>query len=128
MGFGYLKVMAAKRQPIRHGAVDEAHVSLTERRSKPMSEQTSQAPIKEFRSGRVKAAIWRNDVVQDGRSVVKYTVRIQKSFQDKQTQQWKTTDYFFPDELPRLALVAQKAYEYTAMPERGETDVPPAAE
>lgn len=81
-----------------------------------MTQQDNQ-PIKEFRVGGVKAAIWKGEGQQDGHTVVRYSVKIQKSYLDKSTDKWKTTDYFYPADLPKLLLVAQKAFEYVSLKE-----------
>ena len=39
----------------------------------------------------------------------------QKRYRDEKSGQWKTTTYFRPDELPKLALVATKAYEHLTL-------------
>ena len=77
-------------------------------------------PDKEFRAGTIKAAIWRNEVEQDGRTVVQYSVRIQKRFHDQKSGEWKTTEYFFPTDLPKLSLVVSKAFEYVSLKENEE--------
>lgn len=84
-------------------------------------QQANTAPVKEFRVGGVKAAIWKNEVEQDGRTVIRYSVKIQRSYRDKASDEWKTTEYFFPEDLPRLILVAQKAFEYVSLRESEES-------
>ena len=84
-----------------------------------MAQQT-QAPIKEFRAGGTRAAIWREEGEDQGRTVVRHTVKIQKRYFDKNSNEWRTTEYFFPNDLPRLCLVAEKAFEYIALRESEE--------
>ena len=92
-----------------------------------MTQQPNQ-PIKEFRVGGVKAAVWRDAVEQDGRTVIQHSVKITKTYRDKTTDEWKTTDYFFPNDLPKLILVAQRAFEFTSLKESEEApDLPPVA-
>ena len=62
-------------------------------------------PINEIRVGNIKAATWQNKVGDSVRHNVTFT-RIYKD-----GDQWKTSDSFGRDELPRLILAAQKAYE-----------------
>ena len=71
-------------------------------------------PDKEFRAGTVTAAIWRNEVEKDGRTVVQHTVRVQKRYRDA-SGEWKTTEYFFPNDLPKLRLVVEKAFEHVSL-------------
>ena len=82
-----------------------------------MTTQQSQRPIKEFRAGSVRASIWLNESENDGRTVAQHSVRIEKRFRDKKTNEWRNTDYFFPNDLPRLRLVAEKAFEFIALRE-----------
>ena len=77
-------------------------------------------PDKEFRAGTISAAIWRNEVEKEGRTVVQHSVRVQKRYRD-QSGEWKTTTYFFPADLPKLRLVVEKAFEYVSLQ---ESDVP----
>ena len=75
-----------------------------------MNQQQPTPPIKKFCvRGRIEAAIWQNQVEQNGRPVVQYSIKVQRSYKDKDSGEWKTTDYFRPQDLPSLALVAQEA-------------------
>ena len=85
-----------------------------------MSEQ-GQAPIKEFRAGSIRAAIWKNETEVEGRTVVQHSVRIEKRFFDKKTGEWRASDYFFANDLPRLCLVTEKAFEYVALRENRDS-------
>ena len=82
--------------------------------------QQRQSPIKEFRAASIKAAIWSEEREEQGRTVVRHTVRIQKRYFDKTSGEWRTTKYFFPNDLPRLCLVAKKAFEFIALSESAE--------
>ena len=62
-------------------------------------------PINEVRIGNIKAAIWQNKVGESTRHNVTFA-RIYKD-----GEQWKNSDSFGRDDLPRLILAAQKAYE-----------------
>lgn len=73
-------------------------------------------PVKTFRVGRIEASVWQNETQKDGQTIVKKSVRIQKSFRDDKGD-YQKTDYYFPDDLPKLALAAQKAFEYIAVRE-----------
>ena len=89
-----------------------------------MNEQQNAHPIKEFRArGGIKAAIWRNEDKVNGRNVIRYSVRFQRRYCD-QKGVWKTTEYFRPQDLPRLMLVAQKAFEFVTITEADEPDSP----
>ena len=82
-----------------------------------MAEQNDKSkPIKDFRAGNIQASIWRNEVQKDGQTVVRHSVRIQKQFR-KDDGSYETTEYYFPDELPKLLVLAQRAYEYIVLTE-----------
>jgi hypothetical protein len=78
-------------------------------------------PIKDFRAGNIQAAIWRNEVEKDGQTVVRHSVRIQKRFR-KDDGSYENSDYYFPDELARLALVARKCHEFIVLSESNDAD------
>ena len=82
-----------------------------------MSQQQKSPPIKEFRVGTIKAAIWRNEVQQGDRTVVQYSVKVQRSYYDQEHKEWKPTEFFFPADLPKLQLVAAKAFEFVSLNE-----------
>ena len=74
-------------------------------------------PIKEFRAGGIKASVWENQRANDqGRVVTQHSVRFQKSYLDS-NDEWKQSDYFYAADLPKLVLVAQKAFEFVALNE-----------
>ncbi len=85
--------------------------------------QENNKPIKDFRAGNVQASIWRNEVEKNGQTVVRHSVRIQKRFR-KEDGSYEDTNYFFADELMKISLVAQKAYEFIALRESQDTDEP----
>jgi len=90
-----------------------------------MSQQTAQKPVKEFRSGALKAAIWQNEREQAGRTVLAHSVRLQKRYRDAQGN-WKDTDYLFLDDLPKVRLLVDECYRWIALRESDDTDFPPA--
>lgn len=93
-----------------------------------MNEKEPQQPVKEFRSKTITAAVWRNEHEEQGTVVSRYSVRIRKRWHDRRTGEWKDTDYYFADDLPRLCLVAEKAFEYITLKESEEdADLPTVA-
>jgi hypothetical protein len=62
-------------------------------------------PINEIRFGNFKAAIWQNETEHGTR----HNVTFSRSFKDG--EQWRSSDSFGRDDLPKLILAAQKAYE-----------------
>jgi hypothetical protein len=79
----------------------------------------SQGPEKEFRAGLVRATVWRNTRKNGaGQEFEALSVRVERRYQDKDGN-WQSTSSFRPAELPKVALVVQKAFEYAAL-EAGE--------
>jgi hypothetical protein len=92
-----------------------------------MSNEPSERPTNEFRAGTVVAAIWTKTATLNGRSVPQHSIRIQKRYRDEKSGEWKTTTYFRPDELPKLALVVSKAYEHLMLREMDDTSLTPTS-
>ena len=88
-----------------------------------MTQQNDSKPIKDFRSGGIQASVWRKEVEKDGQTVVRHSVRIQKQFR-KEDGNYENTEYYFRDDLPKLILVAQKAFEFIALRESKDTEEP----
>jgi hypothetical protein len=90
-----------------------------------MSQQGPQPPVKEYRSGPVSGAIWRNETDKDGRTVVQHSVRVRKRYWDRATGEWRDSDYLFPDDIPRLRLVLAKCYEFIVLQDSEDDSDPP---
>ena len=73
-------------------------------------------PAKTFRSGKISVSIWKDEVNKDGHTVVRHSIRLQKQFQND-NDDWIDTDYYFPDELPRVEALMRKAYEFLVIKE-----------
>ena len=82
-------------------------------------DETKNLPEKKFRAGAVSATIWRNQTERDGKIVEFRTVSFERSYQDK-SGEWNTTNSLRVSDLPRAALVLQKAYEYITLKENNE--------
>ena len=72
-----------------------------------MSEEKSK-PVKKFRVGGIVASVWEHK--KD--DVTSQSVTFQKSYKDG--DEWKETNSYFPQDLPKLALVSKKAYEFVS--------------
>jgi hypothetical protein len=81
-----------------------------------MAEQ-GKKPIKEFKAGTVRAAIWKEDREDSGRQTIRFSVKIEKRYFDEASKEWRNTDYFFANDLPRLRLVAERAFEFIVLGE-----------
>lgn len=82
--------------------------------------QQARQPVKEFRAGTIKAAVWKNETEQNGTTVVKHSVRIQKRFRNDQGE-WQDSNSYFPQDLPKLQLVIAKAFEFISLKESEES-------
>jgi hypothetical protein len=60
-------------------------------------------------------------VEKEGQIVVRHSVRIQKQFR-KDEGDYQETNYYFRDDIPRLILVAQKAFEFISLSESKEAE------
>lgn len=67
-------------------------------------------PEKKFRAGAVSATIWKNTGKKDGDEFEYRTVSIDRNYKDG--DDWKTTNSFRVNDLPKLANVANKAYDF----------------
>ncbi|MFH1748854.1 MAG: hypothetical protein ABIG44_17610 [Planctomycetota bacterium] len=81
-------------------------------RSTTMATSITNRPVQEFRARNLSLAIWQNEGTRDGRPVTLHSVTLNKRYQDQQTGEWKDSNSFFPDDLPRLRLLLDKAYEH----------------
>lgn len=77
-----------------------------------MSQQNNK-PIKSFKAGSIEASVWKQKVDRNGQTVTRHSVRIQKQF--LKDGSYEKTDYYFRDDLPKLILVAQKAFDFIAL-------------
>lgn len=77
----------------------------------------SEQPEKKFSTGSLSATIWQNKGKRKtGEDVVFRTVSFQRSYKDKNGK-WQTTNTLRTNDLPKAALVLQKAYEYLVLRE-----------
>ena len=82
-----------------------------------MSPNKNKRPQIEFRAGGITGAVWTETTVVDGRVVPQHSIRIEKRYRDDRSGEWKTTGYLRPDDLPRIALVADKLFEHLMLRE-----------
>lgn len=77
-----------------------------------------QKPEKKFRAGAVTATIWKNQT-EDNREYS--TVSFERSYRDKNGE-WKTTNSLRVNDLPKAAMVINKAYEHLALHEKANDE------
>ena len=81
-------------------------------------ENTKQRPIHQTKTaGGITVAVWRRtELEEDGREVHRFSVSIQKRYKDD-AGEWRDSGTFFPNDLPRLRLAIDKAFEYVTLKE-----------
>jgi len=86
-----------------------------------MGDTTNQNPIKVFSCGRVKAAIWAGSKVVNDTLVDVHSIKIDRSYKDG--DEWKSTNTFYREDLPKVALVAMEAHKFIRLrsPEQNKT-------
>ncbi len=72
-------------------------------------------PEKKFSCGPISASIWANTKIVNCETVKLYSVTINKAY--KEGEDWKYTDSFNIEDLPKVALVANEAYKYMRLRE-----------
>jgi hypothetical protein len=77
--------------------------------------EAKEKPIRKFRAGTIQASIWARQT-DKGQSL---SVSIVKSYKDEKTGNWKETTTFFPDDLPKLAMLARNCFEYITLQTEG---------
>lgn len=80
--------------------------------AKTNNQSVNKKPVKTYQAGKIKAAIWES---KDEEGRLHYSVTFTKSY--KQDGQWKESNSFFPDELPRLVLVSNQAFQFIVLKE-----------
>ena len=84
-------------------------------------EDTVNKPEKKIRAGGVTATVWQNQGQnKSGEPVTYRTISIERNYKDK-NDEWKSTNSFRINDLPKVALVTNKAYEYIIMADKEET-------
>jgi len=87
-------------------------------------EKENKSPDKVFSCGTVKAAIWVGRKVIDNTVVEVHSIRIDRSYKDKDTGEWRYTTTLDTESLPKVAVVSMEAYKYLRLrsPEQDRTD------
>ena len=85
-----------------------------------MSQEKSK-PVKSFSAGSIQASIWKKETEQDGQTVVRYSVRIQKQYKNDKGE-WQNTDYYFPEELAKLGSIVRKAFDFILVKESKDAE------
>ena len=78
-----------------------------------MENEVKKKPIKVFKCGSVKAAIWSDSKVINGDVVEVHSIKIDRVYKDGDT--WAYTNLLNAEDLPKVALLANEAYKYLRM-------------
>ena len=74
--------------------------------------EEKQRPDKKFKAGAVTATIQANEMKdRQGNKFSVYTVAFERNYKDRDGN-WKSTNSMGVNDIPKLQLVAQEAYEY----------------
>ena len=85
--------------------------------------ETKNVPEKKFSTGAVSATVWQNQGRGRNGEVVDYrTISLQRSYKDKNGV-WQKTTSFRINDLPKAALVLQKAYEFSVLRGANENSI-----
>ena len=90
----------------------------TNQTSTGSADASKNLPEKKFRAGAVAATVWRNTGVRDGQAVEFRTISLNRGYKDKNGE-WQNTGSLRLNDLPRAAVVLQKAYEHLVLTEQG---------
>ena len=73
-------------------------------------EKTNGTLEKRFQRGNCVATIFRNKICKDGEEFSVKSIVLQKNYKDAEGK-WQSTNSFNINDLPRISLVADKAYD-----------------
>ena len=76
-------------------------------------------PEKRFRCGPITASIWTEAKTVDGDLVKFHSISIDKAYLSG--DEWKHTNSFAAEDLPKVALVANEAYRYIRLTESDQS-------
>lgn len=84
-----------------------------QQQSTPTSTETNR-PIKILEAWPIKAAIWANEIEKDGQTRTLHSVTFERRYKDR-TGRWQSAHSFDAEDLPKLALLAAKAFEHLVL-------------
>lgn len=86
------------------------------------NKEEKKLPEKKFRAGGVVATIWKNKGKgKDGKEVEFFTTNLERTYKDKEDE-WASTSTMRLNDLPKVILVSQKAYEFLAIKEEKQEE------
>jgi hypothetical protein len=85
-------------------------------------EERKNMPEKKFSAGAISATLWRNEVPNRSAGTFGYyTVNLQRGYRDRDGK-WQNTSSLRVNDLPKAALVLNRAYEYLVLKETEDAD------
>ena len=84
-------------------------------------ERDKSIPIVQYKSGFIEACIYRNEITQKGKIKVRHSVHLQKQFKASDGR-YKSTNNYFPNELPQVIVLLQRCYEYITLSSESRED------
>lgn len=85
-------------------------------------------PVKKFRAGAISATVWQNQgKSKDGDDVEFSTVQLQRTYKDNNGA-WQNAGTLRVNDLPKAALLLEKAYEYLVLKNASAASVEDAIE
>jgi hypothetical protein len=92
-----------------------------------IEKSTTNIPEKRFRVGTISATVWQNQGKNKGGDPVAYrTVSVQRGYKDKGGE-WQNTTSLRTNDLPKVSVVLQKAYEYILFNSQSSNEIPEVA-
>jgi hypothetical protein len=79
------------------------------------SKESKNQPVKKFRAGAISATVWENQAQNQKGEIISFkSVSFDRSYKDANGE-WQKTSSLRMSDLPRAALVINKAYEFLAL-------------
>ena len=108
---------------------NEGEFNMSEPTTTTSTTVQDSGPVEEFRSGAVRATIWRNEIPRDGETVVVHNIQIYRTYRD-QDGEWHESSSFRERDLLDLDILRQEAARFLRLRRRSDqnADQTPAAD
>ncbi len=94
------------------------NTTQTQKNASKVHEKEGNLPEKKFRAGAISATVWLNHGQKSNGEESEYrTISLERSYTNKEGQ-WQSASSFRVADLPKAAIVLQKAYEYLVLNEQ----------
>ncbi|KHO45951.1 MAG: hypothetical protein QS98_C0006G0016 [archaeon GW2011_AR3] len=104
----------------KYGVVGQSRYGMGDQSETPVATAAEKnQPEKKISTGGISATIWQNQgVSKTGQAAVYRTITLQRRYKDK-ADKWQSTNSLRVNDLPKAALVLNKAFEYLVLKEQG---------